>query len=328
MADIADFRAKWEFYKPRAHLISPHFATFEDTRITQDVVAGLIPKNVSDPIPAGDAASIAGAAFGQWLASGTVPDNRIRQWEALTALPMSTWRDGLPSFERALRGKTGEVIGWSALVQQHARRGLLRVRPRDRDLPPEAGKPSLKFTPDGYDPDARPVDIQLVWPGCIADIMLPNPAPRDHEDRRAWLLADYGDRVFMLDPAKPPQGKPSSSRIDRRCWRSDRREGHVMLPRVAPGYVSIPPSAKLGTRFDVIALTLDFSSQPDDVTRAFNAIEGRSLVDIRELPLADYQKLVRATLEEAAALIGAHDVRQAVHVQACEIVDRATAVEA
>ena len=94
MADIADFRAKWEFYKPRAHLISPHFATFgEDARITQDVVAARIPKSVSDPIPAGDAASIAGAAFGQWLASGTVPDNRVRQWQELTGLPISTWSD-------------------------------------------------------------------------------------------------------------------------------------------------------------------------------------------------------------------------------------------
>jgi hypothetical protein len=328
MVDISDFRAKWDFYKPRAHRISPYFAEFgEGARLTQDVVAARIPKSVSDPILATDGASIAGAAFGNWLASGTVPDNRVSQWQELTGLSISIWRDPLSSFERALRQKTGEVWSWSALVQERVSRGPLRVRPRDREPLQQADGSSLKFTPDGYDPDARPVDIALVWPGCIAHIVLPTRASRDGEDRRVWLLADYGDRVFMLDPAKPPQGKPSPSQIDQRCWRPDRREGHVVLPRVAPGYVSIPQSAKPGTRFEVIALTLNLSSQPDEIRSLFDAIERRLLVDIRELALADYQKLVRAALEEAAALVGGHDVAQVVHAQACEIVDRATAIE-
>jgi hypothetical protein len=324
---IADFRAKWDFYKTRAHGISPYFTAYrEGARLTQDVVAARIPRSVDDPILATDDDHIAGAAFGNWLASGILPDTRVSQWQDLTGLPISIWSDPLPSFERALRQKIGEVRSWSALVQE-PRRGPLRVRPRDRESSQQAGGSSLKFTPDGYDPDARPIDIQFVWPGCIAQIILPTRASRDTEDRRVWLLADYGDRIFVLDPAKPPQGKPSSTQIDRRCWRADRGEGHVVLPRVAPGYVSIPPSAKPGTRFEVIALTLNLSAKSGEIAGLFDAIERRLMVDIRELAPADYQKLVRAALEEAAALVGGHEVGQAVHAQACEIVGRTTAIE-
>jgi hypothetical protein len=328
MVDIPDFRAKWDLYKPRAHRISIHFADFRDAaQMTHDVVAARIPKSVGDDVPATEASGIAGAAFGNWLAKGMVPDNRVAQWQALTGLSISIWSDPLASFERALRQRTGEVQGWSGLVQERAIRGSLRVRPRDRDVGEKAGGSSFKFTPDGYDPDARPVDIVLVWPGCIADIVLPTRAPREGEDRRVWLLADYGERLFMLDPAKPPEGRTPPSRIDQRCWRSDRREGHVVLPRAAPGYVAIPQSAKLGTRFEVIALTVNLSSQGEELRTAFDTIERRLLVDIREFDLADYQKRVRAALEEAAALVAGHDIPHIVCAQACEIVDRATAAE-
>jgi hypothetical protein len=95
------------------------------------------------------------------------------------------------------------------------------LRARDR----EAQQRGIRFAQDEYDPDEREIDVQFVWPGCIADIVLPSRASRDGEDRRASLLADYGDRVFMLDPAKPGNGEASSSRIAERCWRLDWREG-------------------------------------------------------------------------------------------------------
>jgi hypothetical protein len=333
MVHIAEFRAKWQFYKPRACKISTHFAEFhEGAKITQDVVAARIPKDVASRIPASGGENVAGAAFGNWLATESVPDNRVRQWQDLTGLPIDTWTDPLQSFERALRQKTGEILGWSDLVQVQAKRGRLRVRPQDRNVQQNAGASPVRFTPDAFDPDERPVDLQLVWPGCIADVVVPTRESREDEDRRAWLLADYGDRVFMLDPSKPAAGAASSSRIDKRCWRPHQRggrnEGYVVLPRAAPGHVWIPPSAHLGTRFEVIVLTLNLTPQPDEIRGLFDALERGWLVDIRDIPAEDYQKTVRATLEEAAALIEGHDVRQSIYAQACEIVDRATAMEA
>jgi hypothetical protein len=216
-------------------------------RITQDDVAARIPKNAAELVPATDGANIAGAAFGNWLAlaSEVVPDNRVRQWQDLPGLPISVWSDPLQSFERALRQKAGEVLGWSGLVQARAVRGSLRVRPRDDETRQNVDGSSLRFNLYGFDPDARPADIAFVWPGCIADIVLPTRASQDDEDRRVWLLSDYGERVFMLDPAKSREGKPCSSRIDKHCWRADRREGHVVLPRGTPGHVWIRVTPEL-----------------------------------------------------------------------------------
>jgi len=115
----------------------------------------------------------------------------------------------------------------------------------------------------------------------------------DDEDRRAWLAADYGDRVFMLDPAKAKNGQTSSSRISRSCWRTDRREATSSF-RACAGHVWIPPGAKLGTQFDVIVLTLNLTPEPEEIRTPFDALERRWLVTERE----EYQKTVRASLEE------------------------------
>jgi len=320
MPHVSKFRAKWEFYKPRACKISAHFLEFEGQKLTQDNVAARIPKDAAKKVPATDGANIASAAFGDWLAKDNVPDNRIQQWQDLTGLPIDTWKTPLSSFERAVRQRTGETLGWPGLVQARALRGPLRVRARDREIASASSEPQMRFMTDGYDPDERPVDVQLVWPGCIAQILAPCREPRDDEDRRAWLLADYGERVFMLDPAKSKNGQTSSSRIVRSCWRSDRREGHIVFPRAAPGYLWIPPSAKLGTRFDVIVLTLKLPPRVDEIRAPFDALEQRWLMDPSE---GDYQKTVRASLEEAAALIDGHEIGHVVYAQTCEVVDRA-----
>jgi hypothetical protein len=137
-------------------------------RITQDDVAARIPKNAAELVPATDGANIAGAAFGNWLAlaSEVVPDNRVRQWQDLPGLPISVWSDPLQSFERALRQKAGEVLGWSGLVQARAVRGSLRVRPRDDETRQNVDGSSLRFNLYGFDPDARPADMRSSGPAA------------------------------------------------------------------------------------------------------------------------------------------------------------------
>jgi hypothetical protein len=99
-----------------------------------------------------------------------------------------------------------------------------------------------------------------------------------------------------------------------------------VLPRGTPGHVWIPRDTRVGTRFEVVALTLNLTKQPDDIRGLFDALEQRWLVDVREFAAETYQKMVRATLEEAATLVGGHDIVQRLDAQACEIVDRATAI--
>jgi len=325
MPHVSEFRAKWEFYKPRACKISALFAEFEGQRLTQDDVAARIPKDAAKKVPATGGANIAGAAFGDWLAKDNVPDNRAQQWWDLTGLSIDIWKTPLSSFERAVRQKTGETLGWFGLVQSRASRGPLRIKAQDREIASPSNEPQMRFVTDGYDPDERPIDVQLVWPGCIAQIFAPCRKPSDDEDRRAWLLADYGERVFMLDPAKSKNGQVSSSRIDKSCWRLDRREGHIVLPRAAPGHVWIPPSAKLGTQFDVVVLMLNLTPQPNEIRAPLGAIEAGWLMDPSE---GSYQKTVRASLEVAAALIDGHDIGHVIYAQKCEVVDRATALGA
>lgn len=329
MVRIVGFREKWDAYKPRAHLISPHFQEFgEHRRITQDDVAARIPKDTHAAVPATCGNGIAGAAFGAWLANEAIPDERVKQWEALTRVPVAVWGVDLAGLERTLRQRTGEILGWAGLVKE-ARRGRIQIRLRDRPQDAADQQAGYKFNQYGFDPDAAPVDVRLVWPGCIANIAVPAPMPRDEpEDRRAWLLADYGDRVFVLDPGRPTGGPASSSRIGRSAWHADRREGHIVLPQVAPGYVWLPPSTPLGTRFEAIVLTLNLNSQAEAIRLLFDDLERRLLVDLRETPPEAYQRTVQAVLEEAAALIEGHDVGYVLYTQACEVVDRSRALGA
>lgn len=63
-----------------------------------------------------------------------VPDNRLQQWQDLTELSIDTWKAPLSSFERAVRQKMGETLGWAGLVQARALRGPLRINARDREV--------------------------------------------------------------------------------------------------------------------------------------------------------------------------------------------------
>ncbi len=133
MVQITDFPQKWELYKPRAHRFSLHFR--EGERLTQDAVAARIPRDTSKTIPATDSETIAGAAVGNWLNKGELPDDRVGQWEELTGLPIAVWTVDVAGFGRTLRQRTGDVLGWAGLVQQRATHGRLRIRPEDPPAP-------------------------------------------------------------------------------------------------------------------------------------------------------------------------------------------------
>jgi hypothetical protein len=322
MVQITDFPKKWDFYKPRAHLFSLHFR--EGERLTQDAVAARIPRHTNKKVPATDCETIAGAAVGNWLNKGELPDDRVKQWEELTGLLIAVWTLDFPGFERSLRQRTGEVLGWAGLVQQRATHGRLRVRPED---PPAATE--FRFVPADVDFGKSLPDVQLVWPGCIARIYLPmDRQPARDEDRRAWLMSDYqGKRIFMLDPAQPKTGPAPSSRLGEANWKPGSRGGHVVLPRGMPGHVWLPEDMPLGTRFDVMLLTLALSEQPDEIRSLFDALERRWLVPPTEVASPGYQVAVRQTLEEATAQIEAQDIRHSLFIQRCEVADRMTAVE-
>lgn len=324
MVQITDFPKKWECYKPRAHRLSLHFR--EDERLTQDAVAARIPRDTSKKVPATDTETIAGAAVGNWLNKGELPDDRIRQWEELTGVPVAVWTVDVGGFERSLRQRTGQVLGWAGLVQQRATHGRLRVRPED----PPAATGRLRFVPPDVDFGRDAPGVQLVWPGCIARIYLPmdRPPARD-EDRRAWLMADYeGKRMFMLDPAQPKTGPAPSSRLGEATWKPGGRGGHVVLPRGTPGHVWLPEDMPLGTRFDVLLLTLSLLEQPDTIRGLFDGLERRWLVPPAEVKTPGYQVAVREALEAATAQLDQQDIRHSLFIQRCEVVDRHLALGA
>ena len=320
MVHIPDFRRKWDICRPRAHLISPHFPAGE--RITLEKVATRIPRDPDSPIPAPECEAIHAEAFRQWLATDNLPEDRRRQWEELTRIPVDIWELDVAGFERTVRTRAGVVLGWEGLVQARATSGVIRVRAEDRS-------PTLRMLPEGIDPFGKPPPVQLVWPGCIARIYLRSPQPKpEDEDRRAWMLSDYGTAIYMLDPALPSDGsvtKPSS-RIGRSSWREGPGGGYLLLPRGRPGYVWVAPSTPLGIRFDVLVLVLNFSSQPDEIRSLFDALEQHCLVDGKTMLTPGYQKTMRTTLNEAASLIDGHEIGCALHRQKCEVVARELAL--
>jgi hypothetical protein len=323
MVQITNFSEKWDFYKSRAYQLSLHFHVGE--RLTQDAVAARIPRDTGKIIPATGTDTVTGAAVGNWLTKSDLPDDRIKQWHELTGVPIAVWKADVAGFERSLRQRTGEILGWAGLVQQRATHGRLCIRPED----PPATTNGHRFVPANVDFGRDGPEVQLVWPGCIARIYLPldRPPARD-EDRRAWLIADYeGKRMFMLDPAQPKTGSAPSSRLGEATWKPSSRGGHIVLPRGAPGHVWLPEDMPLGTRFDVLLLTLALSDQPDDIRSLFDALERRWLVPPTEVATQAYQVAVRDALEAATAQLEAHDIRHSLFVQRCEVVDRNTAME-
>ena len=302
--------------------LSLHFR--EGERLTQDAVAARIPRDTGKIIPATDTDTVTGAAVGNWLTKSDLPDDRAKQWEELTGVPIAVWKADVAGFERSLRQRTGEILGWAGLVQQRATHGRLRIRPED----PPATTNAHRFVPADVDFGRDAPEVQLVWPGCIARIYLPldRPPARD-EDRRAWLIADYeGKRMFMLDPAQPKTGAAPSSRLGEATWKPGSRGGHVVLPRGTPGHVWLPEDMPLGTRFDVLLLTLAMSEQPDEIRGLFDALERCWLVPPAEVATPGYQVAVRDALETATAQLEAQDIRHSLFIQHCEVVDRATAL--
>ena len=223
MPRIPDGLDRWKFYKTRAHKFSPYFP--EGSNITYQSVAKLIPSDPQSALPAtADENYITSAAVQSWLANA-LPDDRTGQWEKLTEIEISLWTGDRDAFERGVRRKAGEVLGWQDLVEGRAVEGVIRVKVADR----QAG---TRFVPEGAVPDKVP-SVQLVWPGCIAWIEVPtHPPPAEPQDRRAWMFADYGHDIYTLDPLLPDAGPGPSSRLDQSLWQRDGRGGgHVVLLR-------------------------------------------------------------------------------------------------
>lgn len=225
MVYIPEFPKRWSAYRTEAHLISPYFP--EGRRITQDFVAALIPENAADPLPASAEASITGAGFGFWLSSTKgLPDDRIKQWEELTRLPMEVWAADKATFERTVLLKAGHVLGWRDLVQRHAKPGVIRIRTRDA-----TSGLVTRFGQEGEEPP-DPCEVQLVWPDCIATVELPLGVPEPEPvRRRAWMTAVYPDKINVLDP--PILSRAAGHRRDSTRRRGKPREDR--LCRTAAG---------------------------------------------------------------------------------------------
>ncbi len=133
--------------------------------------------------------------------------------------------------------------------------------------------------------------------------------------------------MFMLDPAQPKTGAAPSSRLGEATWKPGSRGGHVVLPRGTRGHVWLPEDMPLGTRFDVLLLTLALSDQPDDIRSLFDALERRWLVPPAEVATPGYQVAVHDALEAATAQLETQDIRHSLFIQHCKVVDRNTATE-
>jgi hypothetical protein len=362
MVHIPDLPGRWAFYSRHARAISPYFRALPpEEGIDQAAIAKLVPFSAKLPLPAvtpterqkevaqaararpptkqddgapekrkrgGDEPEerkppgepISGQAVSIWFNTDALSDARSEQWEDLTRIPVEAWAGDRPVFERAVLLAAGQVLGWPGLVQGYAKRGKMRVRVTDR-------KVGDRFFKDGDGPVDLP-HVQKVWPECIAWIELPATAPKEEaDDRRAWLFADYGDRINLLDPKRSPRdGTVTSSRIDRVAWRADANGGHVILPRGTPGHVWIPPGIKLGTKFEVIALTLNLTEE-EEVRPLIDGLEAQMLSDRRAIGEDQYQKLVRATLNEVGVLLTTHDtISCGLYCQKCEVVSREEAL--
>jgi len=335
MARIPRFKLRWAYFKTRASQIVPqHFP--EGKEITYDSVARWIPHDPSAPFPAvSDSAEldfqerpfrgseskgpkvsptspITGAAFGLWIDRERIPTGRENHFVRLTGVAIGDWTAEQDAwFERAVRRAAQEVLNWNGLVTARATPGGLRVHVADPGT-------AMKLLPPGAVFAAESPRVTLCWPTCIARIELP-PAlsATEHDDRRAWMLADYeqGD-IFLLDPSRTPDSPVHSTRLGRTVW----------LPRGHPGYCSLPPTTPLRTRFDVLVLILNLESQPDEIRAQFDGLEQQLPTDVSAIWSQGYQRTLRQRLDEAATLIDDHDIRVSLYRQTCEVTDRRTAL--
>jgi hypothetical protein len=206
--------------------------------------------------------------------------------------------------------RAGDLQGWSDLLRAHRSTGRLRLRLMDR--PAAAG---VRFMPANSRVADPPGGMIAVWPGCVAQVEVERclPAPPS-DNRRAWLLAEYEDgNTFALDPMPDGAGAPRLTRVG---------GDPLRLPRGEPGYVWLPDTIAVGTRFEVIVPVFDLSGQHPDIRALFDGLEQRLLTDWLETSSPRRRAAVRLALDEAAGLWLSHDIPLSLHCQKCEVVSR------
>jgi hypothetical protein len=311
MVRIPRFRDKWAYFlhKYRAARISPEYFS-ESEQVTYRSIAKLIPADPRGRFPASgddDCSPMTGTAFGLWISGEKIPDNRVGTFERLTSLPITVWSTDFETFTRAVRQASGELDGWNEFVESQAKLGLIKVHVSDR-------RNAERFLPVGA--NISSVNAVQVWPGCTARIELPGRiGHRECEDRRAWMVADYGQgAIYVLDPTRHPDGLMTPTRLGTDVW----------LPRGRPGYVWLPDTIRVGTRFDVIVLVVNLHSQPDEIRALFDSLEQRLAADPQKVTSALHQKNVCRVLDEAVSIIQEYDVRQHLYRQTCKVGDQPT----
>lgn len=316
---------RWKKYTQfGSHIVPKHFPK----EVTHGAAAKLIPQRPSDPFPAADSDDncISASAFGQWISKG-IPKDRYDQFGKVTGIPIAVWLTPDDSdFERALRRAAGRAIGWLDLVKQRAAEGRMRVIAEES---PVAGVQQLRLVPADFDPAAKERGIELLWPGCRARIWVrQDQQPQRESDRRAWLLSDYGDKRYLLDPLGIQYGGASSSRLGEASWRrdSERGGGHIILPRGSRDYVWIPDAMTPGTRFDVLLLVFNLENQPEAIRLMFDDLERRWQMPLEHLMKPIYQAAIGSALEEATALIEERDIPFQLFLRRCKVVDRANVI--
>jgi hypothetical protein len=317
MARIPRFDKRWTYYKTRASKIVPqHFP--EGVEITYEKAAKWIPSDDMGDFPAGNTPSMAGAAFGYWIAKNAVPNGkREEHFAALTGLSIADWTVADDAtFERAVRRAAKEIQGWDELVREHGRLNGLVIHVQDYQRDQAA---SHRFI-HGQPATAAESGVLHVWPDCIARIEVPAAAPAaEAEDRRLWMFADYGPNIYVLDPTVSANGAARSTRIDRRVWRPRGAVGYVLLPRGEPDYVWLRDTTPLETRFDVLVLLVNLDEQAEEVRAEFDALERRLRMDALKTERAVYQRTVRQVLDETASLMQAQDIRPVLYRQPCKV---------
>jgi hypothetical protein len=324
MVSIPRFETRWAYYKTRASRIVPqHFPVGK--KVTYEQAARWIPSDDMADFPAGNMPHMEGAAFGYWIAKEHVPSGAKREehFASLTGVPIADWAtEDDATFERAVRRAAGEVQGWAEMVQARGRLGGIVIRLQDyragqvtqRD---QVARDKFIHAEPGQ---AAETGVVRVWPNCIARIEVPAAAPApEAEDRRVWMLADYGPHIYVLDPTVSVKGEARSTRIDRHVWRPRGAAGYVLLPRSEPDYVWLRDTTPLDTQFDVQALVMNLDDQPEEVRAQFDALERRLRMDTLKTDRAVYQKTVRQVLDEAASLLQAQDVWPTLYRQTCKV---------
>lgn len=341
MVENYNLSRRWKFYKGFASKIKEgHFPPDED--VTYGSAARWIPSDPNAPFPAVPLSAeqdaerlvrsppktsagkravrkkeptepIEPAAFGMWISDNKIPKERETHFEQVTGLSVAIWTgDDEGAFKRQVRRAAGELLGWRGLAQSLSIDGVIRVKLFDISEPghrrPVRAAPNRK----------RPV--QWVWPGCGARIELPMPVPGPRQsERRAWMFADYGHKVYVLDPTPAADGSHPSTRLDDADWRKV-KGGFVTLPRGEKDYVEMPPEAPLGTQFDVLVLVMNLEKCAEEIRAQIDTLE-RDMLRLGDIDEMAYQHEVERILGDAALLVQQHDeITVHLYRQSCEVV--------